>query len=132
MTVGHYSDFHEEASATPATARGDYAGRIFLWAAWILAAAFWAIAAASPISIVSALLTHPPAGEPGGADAGGIGFLLMDVVGGMVILGLVLAFGAWRWASRDKRLDPMTEAATRQEYADIARGREPADTRLNR
>jgi hypothetical protein len=131
MTVGHYSDFHEDASDRT-TGRGDMAGRIFLWAAWIIGAAFWAFAAASPISIVSALLTHPPAGEPGGADLGGIGFLLMDVIGGMVVLGLVIAYGSWRWASRDKRLDPMTEAATRQEYADIARGREPADAPLNR
>lgn len=35
---------------------------------------------------------------------------------GVLLLGLALAFGLWRYKTRNKANDPLTEEATRQEY----------------
>jgi hypothetical protein len=55
-------------------------------------------------------------GALGPADAGGAGFFLIDVIGAAV-LGLAIAYGLFRYYTRDRRLDPLTEAATREAYA---------------
>ena len=94
---------------------------IFLWIAWALAAAFWAATFSTALGILEAV-SHPTATSGvGGADAGGVGFALMDVVGGVVILGLAIAYGLYRYSTRDKRLDPVTEATTAALYDTIER-----------
>jgi hypothetical protein len=106
-------------------ARGSYRGSgelIFLWLAWAIAFAFWAMTMSSFFGIMSALASGVPGGIQGGVDAGGAGFLLIDVVGGVVVLGAALAYGVARWASRDKRLDPVTEASTAALYDAVERG----------
>jgi hypothetical protein len=117
-------DFDESSfdeSAYEEGGSGTLLGKIFLWLAWAAAAIFWGFMLTTGAGILAAS-DNPAIGNPaGGADAGGIGFLLMDVIGGMLILGLAMAWGTWRWASRDKRNDPMTEAATRVEYDLIER-----------
>jgi hypothetical protein len=95
------------------------AGTAFLWVAWALAAAFWAATFTTAMGIMAALSHPTQAGPAGGADAGGVGFALMDVVGGIVILGLALAYGLYRYSTRDKRLDPVTEASTAALYDSI-------------
>lgn len=94
---------------------------IFLWIVWALAAAFWTATFTTALGILQAA-SHPTAASgTGGADAAGVGFALMDVVGGMVILGLAIAYGLYRYSTRDKRLDPVTEASTAALYDTIER-----------
>jgi hypothetical protein len=88
---------------------------IFIWIAWALAAAFWGAVLTSGVGIVRAV-SQPSPGPVGGVDAGGIGYLLMDVVGGMLLLGLAMAYGSWMFARRNRRLDPVSEAATAALY----------------
>ena len=125
MAVHTYADRDHIPMATTGTAystgyepttSGGVAGKIFLWIAWALAAGFWAFMLTTAAGILAAGDT-PAIGRPGAdADAGGISWLLIDVIGGLVVLGLAIAWGSWRWASRDKRKDGMTEAATHAEY----------------
>jgi hypothetical protein len=92
----------------------------FIWLAWAVAAIFWGATMTTFMGILHAV-SQPTPGLAGGADAGGIGFLLMDVVGGLVLLGAALAFGSWMTASRNRRLDPATEAATAALYDQVER-----------
>jgi hypothetical protein len=117
MAVRTYSE-HDDGplDGTYESTAGGVAGTIFLWLAWAAAAIFWGFMLTTGAGILAAG-DNPAIGRPGGsADAGGIGWLLIDVIGGMVVLGLAIAWGMSRWASRDKRLDPLTEAATAVEY----------------
>ncbi|MDB5475862.1 MAG: hypothetical protein JWP49_1373 [Phenylobacterium sp.] len=100
----------------------DIGAQIFLWLAWSLAFGFWALTMSTFFGILSALGSGAPGGIEGGVDAGGAGFFLIDVVGGMIVLGAALAYGMARWATRDKRLDPVTEASTAALYDAIERG----------
>jgi hypothetical protein len=104
----------------------DIGAQIFLWLAWALAFGFWALTMSSFFGILEALGSGAPGGLQdglqGGVDAGGVGFFLMDVVGGVVVLGLVLAYGMTRWATRDRRMDPVTEASTAALYDRVERG----------
>ncbi len=50
-----------------------------------------------------------------GTPPSAIPYLLIDVVG-VVLLGLGLAYGVYRYHTRDRRLDPLTEAATKAQY----------------
>jgi hypothetical protein len=97
------------------TTSGGVGGQVFLWVAWALAAAFWAAVGTTAINILQA--GDNPALTLGGGEAegGGLQWSLMTVIG-VVILGAAIAFGAWRYATRDRRKDPMTERATRAEY----------------
>jgi hypothetical protein len=114
-------DARNETYATSEEARERSVGEhIFIWIAWALAAAFWGATTTVFIGILRAVSTPTP-GVSGGADAGGIGFLLMDVVGGLVLLGAVLAYGSWMYAKRNRRLDPVTEAGTAALYDSIER-----------
>ena len=53
----------------------------------------------------------------------------MEVVG-VVALGAAIGWGALRWATRDKRLDPITEASTAALYDGVARN--GGDDRVSR
>jgi hypothetical protein len=96
-------------------------GMIFLWLAWALAAAFWAGTFTTVLGIMAAVSRPTAATAAGGADAGGVQFALMDVVGGVVILGLALAYGLYRYSTRDRMMDPVTEVTTKALYDRIER-----------
>lgn len=91
------------------TTSGGAAGQAFLWVAWALAAAFWTAVGTTAINILGA--SDNPALKSG--ETGGFGWL---VIGGLALLGVALAFGAYSYATRDRRNDAMTERATRAEY----------------
>jgi hypothetical protein len=111
-----------------ARARRDVGATVFLWLAWAVAAFFWVGALTTAVSIMGA---EPGAvAAEGGADAGGIGWGLINFVGGLIVLGLAIAYGSYRYASRDKRRDPMTEASTAALYDTIeSQGGEDMTTR---
>jgi hypothetical protein len=77
---------------------------IFIWIAWALAAAFWGATLATFIGILRGITTP------------GVGYLLVVVVGGLVLLGLAMALGSFMVARRNRRLDPVTEAGTAALY----------------
>jgi hypothetical protein len=103
-----------EIEAEPNTG-GGIAGQTFLWIAWALAAAFWAAVGTSALGILQAGDNPAMALGGGEADGGGLQWFIIDVVGAL-ILAAALAFGVYRYATRDRRKDPMTERATRAEY----------------
>lgn len=94
-------------------------GQIFLWLAWAAAAIFWGLTFSTVMGIMGAL-GDPAARAQGGIDAGGLGWGLQTVIG-VAVLGVALAYGMMRYATRDKRKDPMTEVATAQLYDTIER-----------
>jgi hypothetical protein len=107
---------HSTSQASQETrANGSSAEHAFLWIVLILALAVWV-----PFTVIvdSAILAAASSitfrGE-GAADAGGIGWILIDIVGPM-LLALGLAYGLYRYHTRDRRLDPLTEAATRDAF----------------
>lgn len=110
--------------------RGGYGagGQVFLWIAWSIAFAFWAFTLSSFVGILTDIHRTGAQGLEGGIDAGGAGWLMMEVVG-VVVLGAGIAWGAARWATRDKRLDPMTEASTAALYDSIEKGGDEAVSR---
>lgn len=124
MASDTYSDgattYSGEARAGRSERGGYGGGRIFLWIAWAAAFAFWALTMSSFFGILSAINRTGPQGLEGGVDAGGAGLLMISVVG-VVILGAGIAWGAARWATRDKRLDPVTEASTAALYDSVER-----------
>lgn len=122
MAVRPYSDVDDRAYATerreeaPAeTTSGGVGGQIFLWVAWAVAAAFWAFTLTTGIGIINSIGPASPPG-PGEADVGGVSWLMITFVGGLLILGGALAFGVYRWSTRDRSRDALTEAATHAEY----------------
>jgi hypothetical protein len=115
MAVRPYDD--TDSAYGGATTSGGVGGRIFLWTAWALAAAFWAFMLTTAGGIFQALSRGPAGGPgPGEVDAGGISWLLINFVGGVVVLGGALAYGLYRYSSRDKGRDAATEAATHALY----------------
>lgn len=117
-TTTYYSD-HANASASARSGYG-VGGQIVLWIVWSLAFAFWAFTMSSFFGILSEINRTGAQGLEGGINAGGAGSLMMVVVG-VVVLGAAIAWGAARWATRDKRLDPVTEASTAALYDSIER-----------
>jgi hypothetical protein len=99
----------------------DPAGTAFLWVTWALAFAFWAFFMMVFFGILEAIAHGGPGSIRGGFDAAGGGFLFMDVIGGIVLLGGAIAWGMARWATRDKRRDALTEAATAELYDSVER-----------
>lgn len=93
---------------------------IFIWLAWAVAAAFWGATMTTLFGILEAISHGAPATQ-GGADFGGIAWLIIDVIGGLVLLGAALAYGSWMYARRDRRLDPAGEAATADLYDAVER-----------
>ena len=111
MVARTHSEY-DELTGYESTGSG-VAGKIFLWIAWALAAAFWAFLLTTAVGILEAA-DNPALHAPGGAGGPSlIGFLMM---GGLVALGLAIAWGMTRWAGRDKSRGPLTEAATHAEY----------------
>jgi hypothetical protein len=100
----------------------DMGATIFVWVAWAVAAIFWGFTLTTAFGILGSL-GHPAADglDAGEVDAGGLGWMAINFVGGLIILGGAIAYGAYRWASRDKRLDPVTEAATHELYDQVER-----------
>lgn len=93
---------------------------IFIWLAWVLAAAFWGATMTTFFGIIEAI-ARTPASAAGGVDFGGVAFLIMDVIGGVLVLGGALAYASWMYARRNRRLDPVAEAATADLYDTIER-----------
>jgi hypothetical protein len=118
---GSYAADTDPRAATRSDERRTYrdvGAQIFIWVAWALAFAFWAFTMSSFFGILQAIASAPADGLMGGVDFGGAGFVLIDVVAGLIVLGLVLIYGAARWATRDRSLDPLTEASTARLYND--------------
>ena len=121
MAVRTYRDLeHDDLVRTDAayeeTTSGGVAGKIFLWIAWAVAAIFWGVMLTTGAGILQAGDSPALARGDAQADAGGISWMLITVIGGLIVLGLAIAWGAYRWATRDKSKDAMTEAATHAEY----------------
>ena len=99
---------------------------VFLWLAWALAAAFWGGAMTAFFGILHDAALPSPAPVAGGVGSGAAYF-----VGGIVVLGVAIATGAYMTARRDRRMDPVTEAATARLYDAIERqGGADLDPRL--
>jgi hypothetical protein len=99
-------------------------GMFFVWISWALAAAFWGVTLTTAIGIMQATGDGTGQGPtPGAVDAGGAGWGLMNFIG-VAILGLALAYGAYRYATRDRRIDPVTEASTAALYDSIETGQD--------
>lgn len=99
----------------------DPGGIAFVWIAWALGFAFWAFTMSSFFGIISALGSGAAGGIQGGMDAGGAGWFLMEVIG-VIVLGAAMLWAGARYVTRDKRLDPITEASTAALYDAEARG----------
>jgi len=102
----------------------DVGAQIFLWLAWAVAFAFWVFSMTIDAGIVRALAQGGHNTLAGGLDSSGSLYFLIGVFG-FFVLGVAIAYGAARWATRDKRLDPTTEAATAQIYDELERGIPP-------
>jgi hypothetical protein len=124
-------DQTEPAGDAEATRERSLGEHIFIWTAWALAAAFWGATMTAFAGILRAI-TEPSSGVAGRADAGGVAWVLIDVVGGLLILGLALAYGSAIVARRNRRLDSVTEAGTAALYDRIERfgGEKPAQSGL--
>jgi hypothetical protein len=94
----------------------DVGATIFLWVAWALAFAFWALFMSSFFGILHDIAAAGPGSLMGGVDMGGAAYAVIDVIGGVIVLGLALIYGMARYATRDKAMDPITEAATKDLY----------------
>jgi hypothetical protein len=126
MSATHHA--HSQGIAREETPRERSLGEhIFIWLAWALAAAFWGATTTVFLGIMDSISRGAPAAE-GGADFGGVAWLIMDVIGGLVLLGAALAYGSYMYSHRNRRLDPVGEAATAELYdrADRAGGQELA------
>ena len=88
---------------------------LFIWIAWAAAAIFWGFAMTTVGGILQAVMQPAPSGV-GPADAGGVSILLMEVIGGLIVLGVALAVGSVMVARRNRRLDPLTEAGAAALY----------------
>jgi hypothetical protein len=102
----------------------------FLWLAWAAVAIFWGFSLTTGFGILSAL-GHPANSGPGPgeADAGGVSWAMINLVG-VAILGAAMAYGAYRYATRDRGKDAMSEASTAALYDIVeAQGGEDLTTR---
>lgn len=130
MASTTYNDHSSAYAGDTETRRERSVGEhVFVWLAWALAAAFWGMTMTTMVGIFNAL-GHPASDAAGGADFGGVAWLIIDVIGGMVILGAVLAYASLQYAKRNRRLDPVGEAATHELYDQVERqGGEDLTTR---
>lgn len=95
------------------TARGGYemGGRVFLWLAWAAACGLWALTMSSFVGILTAL-----SGTQGGGSA------WLPMAAGVAIFVAAIIWIAAHLASRDQRLNPVTEASTAALYEPAGRG----------
>ena len=108
--------------------RRGYSGageQVFLWIAWVLAFAVFAFFMQVDVGIMQAIQEGGPNSLMGGLDSGGASYFIIYVLG-VIVLGMAIAYGAARWATRDRSRDPLTEAATRELYDAAARGDPPS------
>jgi len=114
----------DAGGAAEASSTGSYhdpAGTAFLWITWTLAFAFWAFSMMVFFGVMEAI-AHGGAGSiRGGFDALSGGFLFMDVIGGIVVLGTAIAWVTAQLAMRHKGRDALTEAATAAPYDSVSR-----------
>jgi hypothetical protein len=118
---GSSSDSIAEVRDASRRPYADVGANVFLWIAWAIAFAFWAFSMQTTVGILEDIATTP-ASVMGAVDLGGIGFAIMTI-GAVIVLGAAIAWGAERWATRDRSLDPVTEAATARLYDDAGRPR---------
>jgi hypothetical protein len=104
-----------DAAAGERRSYGHATERNVLWVLLILNLAWFTPFAVSTGSGIMQALMRSPAWTEGAQGASGAGYLLMDVVG-VLVLGLAIAWGLLRYQTRNRALDPLTEAATREEY----------------
>lgn len=114
-----YDELQPAADRAHARRERSVGEHIFIWIAWALAAAFWGVTMTTLFGILGSISSGAPVA--GGADFGGVAWLIIDVIGGLVLLGAILAVGAWMSARRDRRLDPVGEAATAALYDAVER-----------
>jgi hypothetical protein len=94
--------------------------RAFVWAAWAAAFAFWVFTMSSAAGIFRDVF-QPAADQAAGGPGGGeFGLMLLALVA-FALFALAVAWASIRWAARDKRLDPVTEASTRALYNAVER-----------
>jgi hypothetical protein len=129
MATDIYSDgsatyetrYESRADDTTDSGYHDPAGMAFLWVAWTLAFAFWAFAMSTFFGILRAIAAGGPGSILGGVDMSGGAYLLMDVIGGVIVLGVALAWGMAQYMTRDKSRDAVTEASTAALYDEVER-----------
>lgn len=112
----------------PADRRGISGELVFVWLALLATTVvFTPFAAMTFWGIVSASPPTPAPGEPGAISAvSGSGYVIMDILG-VTLLGVGLAYGAYKYHTRDRRKDPVTEQATEALY-DAAGAKKGRDT----
>ena len=103
---------HPSAAAKPGY---DAGARIFIWLAWLVAFGFWALSVATAFGILAAMANPAPTAQAQELGAGGIGFSLITIIA-VAALGIAMAWAAFQYATRDKRMDPITEQATEDLY----------------
>jgi hypothetical protein len=139
MATLTYPDHSTPYGDTPATAahhesgyghaKRDLGATFFVWLAWAAAAFFWGMTLTTAAQIMGTPAPSQSLG-PGEADAGGVGWGLMNFVG-VIILGLAIAYGGFRYMTRDKRKDGVTEAATAALYDRVERSGGDDDVSLS-
>jgi hypothetical protein len=94
--------------------------QMFIWLAWSVSFAFWVLSLETGVGILKSLGHAPAHGLLDALAGGGLGYFLMDVVG-VAVLGLALAYGLYRYNSRDRGADAVTEASTSALYDAVER-----------
>jgi len=120
-TAGLDRRYDAHAGDTTVSGYRDPAGTAFLWIAWAVVFAFWAFSMSTFFGILQAIAAGGPGTIMGGVGAGGAGYLFMDLIGGVIVLGVALAWGMAQYATRDKRRDAVTEASTAALYDEVER-----------
>jgi hypothetical protein len=92
----------------------------FVWTAWAAACAFWAFTLSSAIGIFRDVFRPAAEQVPGGPGGGELGLILLSVVA-FFLFAVAVLWTSLRWATRDKSLDPVTEASTRALYNAVER-----------
>ena len=94
--------------------------RVFIWIAWVAAFAFWLFTMSSAVGILRDVFQPAAEQVPGGPGGGELGLILLTVIA-FFVLGVAVLWASIRWATRDKSLDPVTEASTRALYNAVER-----------